>query len=407
MVKFFTTKRLLLIIGIFIVLFSLLVFGNLTIVKANPEGYDLFPHWYATRLYIKDGINPYSDLSVSMINNTISTVLNPSEGEVYRYVAPLYAIIFYSPVSLIGDFEIARALWLALLETMVIIIVLLLVQWVNWKRRIATVSLFMVLMLLSWPTVNAIIEGSILIVAFLLFVISATLIHQKHDEAGGLLLAFSTIHPMLFGLGALLVLVWAAFQRRTRIIWWFLGSFVLLIGFSVLLIPDWLFSYVSILTDYVGFNPMVSVSSIENQMVDRLLLAKSVAILLLLAFEWIVVKGQGNRRLTWNFALLFLLLPWMARNIPIENTILYTPGLILALCLFNERWQGKAKFITYFLPCLLFIMVWLFSGSLLPGLSIVLSRIVLFVVQPFMILIFIYWSRWWVLSLEKFGRTNS
>lgn len=403
MIKFITTRRLLIIVGLFILLFMLLIYANLQIVKASPGGYDFFPHWYATRIYIKDGINPYSETSIGRIEDAMKLVLIPGEAEVYRFAAPLFAVVLYTPVSLIGDFEIARAVWMALLEIMLFVTCLMLVRWVNWKRSPWVILLLCLLTLLALPSIQALIDGSIVIPAIFIFGLAATLIQNKHDEAAGLLLAFSLVHPILLSIGVIMVLIWAGFRHRTKIIWWFLGTFLLLIGFTVLLVPDWTFSYIKILLDYTDFNPMIPASVIENQMVDRLNLAKTVLIIILLFYEWVIVKAQGKRRMTWNFALLFLLLPWMANRIPVENTVLYMPSIILTTCLIAERWKERAWTVSLLFPVALFILAWVFSGILIPDVSIVLSKIIIFVVQPLLILLFIYWARWWVLSQEKFS----
>ena len=147
---------------------------------------------------------------------------------------------------------------------------------------------------------------------------------------------------------------------------------------------------------------MLPTIDFENPITARLVLLKSVTILILLVYEWIIVKGEGKWRMAWNFALLLVVLPWMVRNTPVENTLLYLPSGLIAVSLFWERWREKAYNIGLLLPMILFILAWIFSGILVPVISIVLSGIIINVVQPLIIMLFIYWSRWWVISSEKF-----
>jgi len=401
MIKLITTRRLYIVIGFFVLLFVLLIFGNLLIVKANPGGLDFFSHWYATRIYIKDGVNPYSDISISRLAEAIDFELNPADGEVYRFVAPLFSIVLYAPLSLVGDFTIARAIWMALLEISIVICGVLLMNWFPWKKNLIITTILSLVTLFALPSVMAVTKGSLVVAGMLLFCVAATLILKKHDEAAGSLLAFSLVQPPLFFIGVLVILIWSGFRKRSRIIWWFLGTFTLLVGFTMLLIPDWIISYTQILTNYTNVNPMQPSVEIDNLMTYRLML-KSVAILILLFYEWIIIKEAGKRRIAWNFALLLVTIPWMTRNIPIENTILYLPSLLIAVSLLGERWKEKALSIVLLLPISLFLLAWVFSGVLIPGISIVLSKIIIYVVQPLIILLFIYWSRWWVLSSEKF-----
>lgn len=372
------------------------------IAKANPGGYDYFAHWYATRIYIKDGVDPYSEISISRIADAMEIDLNPAEGEIYRFAAPLFAIILYTPLSLVGDFTLARSIWMALLEISIVITSVLLLNWLPWKKNFLKIALLSAVTLFSLPSIMAVINGSLVVAGLILFCVAATLILKKQDEAAGMLLAFSLVQPVLFFVGVLLILFWAGFRKRSRIIWWFLGTLVLLIGFTLLLNPGWVFSYAQILINYSSNNPMLPTIDFENPITARLVLLKSVTILILLVYEWIIVKGEGKRRMAWNFALLLVVLPWMVRNTPVENTLLYLPSGLIAVSLFWERWREKAYNIGLLLPMILFILAWIFSGILVPVISIVLSGIIINVVQPLIIMLFIYWSRWWVISSEKF-----
>lgn len=402
MLKLITNHRVYLYISFIALLVVLLFFGNLAIVKANPGGYDFFTHWYATRIYIKDGVNPYSELSVSRVAGAMMEELTPGEGEIFRFTAPLFSIVFLTPFSLIGEFTLARAMWMTMLEISLLITGWILLTQTITKKNIFSIAVLTLIILFSLPSISAIMSGSLTIVSLLLFALSVTLLARQQDEAAGFLLAFSLIKAEVFYLGVVLLLIWSLFRGRTKIIWWFLGTFGLLIGFSILLIPDWIILYLRTIVNYSGINPLQVVPKDTNDMTNRLNLVKNVAIVILLIFEWIVVKAQGKRKLVWNIALLLLVLPWFGRVSHIEHTILYIPSLIAAIGIFWDIWKEKAYFSVLILSIILFLLTWVFSGVFIAGISIVLSRIIIYAVQPLIILILLYWSRWWVLRSEKF-----
>lgn len=403
MIKLITTRRIYFLIGLAALLLILLFFGNLSINKSNPGGFDFFTHWYATRIYIKDGVNPYSEIAETRITDMMSEQLEPGESDVFRFAVPLFSIVFLTPFSLVGEFRIASALWTTFSQLILILTSWLFLNLVTTNKKLLVNVILTLLMLFSLPSVSAFLSGSLTIVSFALFAFSAMCMILKKDEAAGLLLAFSLVKADLFFPGVLLILIWAAFRGRMRIFWWFLGTFTLIMGFSILLIPDWVLSYLQVITSYTGINPMQVVPPNDSTMTLRLNLVKILAVIALLFFEWIVVRIQGKRKLAWNIALLLLLLPWFGRSMNIEQTILYLPSLTIALGLFFDQWQHKAYNSILLLPILLFILSWIFSGFFLTGISIVLSKIILFVVQPAIILIFLYWVRWWVLRSEKFS----
>ncbi len=405
MIRLILTKRLYLFIGFIILLLVLLFFANLTLARTNPGGYDFFTNWYASRIYIKDGIDPYSDIAVARISEAMIDELDPGENEIFRFASPLFSIIFLTPFSLVGDYTIARALWMTLLEVSLVATVWMLSSFNNVKKKIFVTSILSVIILFCLPSISAIMSGSLTILAMVLFVLAVILIINQHDEAAGLVLCFSLVKAELFYPGVLLILAWAAFRGRWRIIWWLLGTFTLVMGFSILLIPGWMISYLQVILKYSGINPLVLLVSNDTAMTFRLNLVKNVAVAILLVFEWIVVRFQGRRKTAWNAGLLLLMLPWFGRDTHIEQTILYLPALTLIIGLFLSTWKEKTYISILLFPILIFIMGWAFSGVYIKDISIVLSRIIVYVVQPLIILVFFYWVRWWVLRSEKFNIT--
>jgi hypothetical protein len=56
---------------VILMLFTLvgMFFGNLAFVRANHGGLDLFAHWQGARALIYDGINPYTEPAVELIES--------------------------------------------------------------------------------------------------------------------------------------------------------------------------------------------------------------------------------------------------------------------------------------------------------------------------------------------------
>lgn len=403
MIKLITAKRLYLLLAFILALMVVLFFGNFAFVKANSGGYDFFTHWYATRIYIKDGVNPYSEISIARTAEAINQALEPADNEEFRFTAPLFAIIPLTPFSLVGEFKVARALWMTFQEVAWIAIVWLLSDQFKIKKKISVILILIVLCGFSLPSISAILNGSQTLTALFFFVLAVSLITRQSDEAAGLLLNFSLIKAELFYPGVLLLLIWAAIRGRKRILGWFIGTLILLMGFSILLIPDWSISYLRVIISHFGINPLEPLPSLANPMTLRLTLLKNLVITTLLILEWIVVRFQGKKKIIWNIGLLFTLLPWFGVGMHIEHTTLYLPAMIIITLLFLSTWNEKISFSILLLPIFLFILSWIFSGLFFSGISIVLSRIILYVVQPLTILVFYYWVRWWVLRSEKFS----
>jgi len=244
-------------------------------------------------------------------------------------------------------------------------------------------------------------NGSMAIVGFAFLCFSASTLIQNQDEAAGLLLAFSLVIPNLSGVCALFIVIWAILNKRWKLVGWFIGTFVLLIGFSVLLIPGWLVDYGNSLVKYSGINPVRAQAFSPSLLTIRLMITKNLILLGLLISEFFFVRTVGKRRLLWQIALLFTVSPWLGWKVQFDHTILVIPGLIIGLGFLLDVWQNKAKRALFLMPLLLWLLLWLFSGYLFE-IPISLTETFTEIIFPSIVLVLIYWSRWWILSKEKY-----
>ena len=375
-------------------------FANFAFVQQNPGGPDLLAHWQGIKLFISNGQNPYTDVTANLINATIRSTIAGTEGT-YRFVNPLYSIVFYAPLSVFKDFSVARAIWMTFLEILAGIALVLILRSTALKQNFWSVLIIGLSGFLSVPLLNSFMNSSLAVVglAFLCFSVYA-LVHNQ-DEAAGLFLAISLVIPHLTVICVLFLVVWAVQKKRWTLCGWFFGTFVLLIGFSVLLIPGWLVDFGNNWIKYSGINP-VRIQPLDLSLLTiRLMITKNLILVGVLISEFYFVKSLGIRRLLWQIALLFTLSPWLGLNVPSDHTILFIPGLIIGLGFLLEVWQNKAKVALFLIPLLLWLLSWVFSGWVL---EIPVSTTATFfeAIFPSIVLILLYWSRWWILSKEKY-----
>lgn len=392
------------VIGVTLIAITIILFfANLSFVRGNPGGFDFLSHWQGTRLFITEGIDPYSDSSTSQINALINGQGAVADEGDYRFTAPLYSIILYAPLSLIKNYEIARAIWMTFLEFSLVISAILALNWTGPKKTFLVKVLLVIILVFSVPSVKSLLSGSLSIVSLLLLIGVITLLLKRQDEAAGLLLAFSLIKPDMVILIVLFLLIWAIVKKRTRITWWFMGTYALVIGFSMLLIPEWPVTFIQNVISYSTSNPIRMVGTASSAISIRLLIAKNFALIVLLVVEWFVVKTEGNKRLIWNIAVLLVVSQWIGTSVNIEHTILIIPAFYVGLGILLEVWRGKVSLVSILLPIVLFILTWIFSGVILPEISTGLTTIILAIVTSFVVLVLLYWSRWWVIRSEKYS----
>lgn len=380
-------------------------FGNLAYVRANPGGLDFFAHWQGVRAFINQSINPYSDQTTELIASGMREIASDNVWN-YRFVYPLYSLLFLAPVSLIAEFAIARAVWMTLLEALVLLTGYLIAGWTS-RRRSVWLTLFVMLVLLgNFVILRAIENGSLTIVGFAAIIGAIHFLIKRKDESAGLLLALALVKPDMVLPALLILVIWVFVNRRYSVFVWLLGTFALVVGFSMVLIPSWPVNYLSSLIEFSARNPVRVEAWLPTALEIRLLIVKNLAIALVVIFEWFLIKHKGRNRFLWLCAILMAVLPWIGGQTVLEHTVtIYTAMFIGLGLLFSNQPRGMSFGFALF--ALLFTASgWLFSGTLIPGISEQWRMTWLQIVLPLTALGLLYWSRWWVIRQEKFSEDH-
>ncbi|MBI5304329.1 MAG: DUF2029 domain-containing protein [Chloroflexi bacterium] len=202
-----------------------------------PFGVDVYPHWVATRA-IWRGDSPYS---LQVLRETQQLIyarpLEPGDDP-FGFYYPAYVSFIILPLTWL-PVEWAGLVWSAVnwagLVTLAIV-------W-SWriKPRLPPIPWGLVLLSVIFyrPAFLAVINGQ-----YGLFVVACTLgvwwlIRARHDGWAGGLLAFATIKPSISLLAPLVILLWAARERRWNGVSGFLIALGLLVGAMTLRIGWW------------------------------------------------------------------------------------------------------------------------------------------------------------------------
>ena len=393
------------LVVIALVVAALMTFGNYQYAAKNPGGADFLVHWMGTRTFLTTGTSPYSD-ATAVKSQTIAYGRPAQAGENQLRVAyPLFSVFFFAPFALIADFIFARALWMTALELCLIAIVLLGLRLTFWRPKPLLLGALLFFTLISYNAVRPLIDGNAVIVVALLLVISLLCIRDGKDEIAGVLLAFSTIKPQSVILLIAFIFFWALFNKRYRILGYFLGTMVILVGFSTLLIPDWISQNFKEILRYSSSNPPGTVAAVLNSrwgaVGTRLGLALTALLAILLLFEWWRGRYAGGRYFLWLAFFTLTVSQWIGIQTAPENFILLYPAIFFSLEMISGRWKEKANgFIILFIG-LLTAGVWLLALATMQKSYLPIQNLVLFFPIPFVVFVLLYWVRWWVTHSRK------
>jgi len=394
--------RIYIAVSIAIILVVALFFANLAIGRLNPGGLDFLAHWQGARSFIIDGANPYSD-QVARLIATKASEISPGETGDYRFVEPLLSLLVFTPFALIPEFEIARAMWMTLLEMSLLLSAYLIASSIRNKGWLIGLIVSIIVIGLNFPNVNSLLDGNLLLISIVLIVGSFYLLLRQNDEGAGLLLALSLVKPETAYPIIVVLLIWVILKRRWTVLWWFIAVVVILVGFSLLLIPDWPIHYLQSVIEFSARNPVRQEELSPTALEIRLLVVKNLAVGLLIIYEWFLVKTEGRQRLLWNIGLLMAVLPWIGGHVYLENSGFIFIALLIGLGFLSQIRINKSNLAFHVFSLLFVFSSWIFSGSLVPGISESWVRIWHNAGLPVLALIILYWSRWWIIQKEKFA----
>lgn len=369
--------------------------GNVYVVLHTDLGASFYSYWLSSRVLFAQGENPYA-------SNIFEQIIQrfPEDQYLSGFTLPLYAVIPIFLFSFIDNFEIALIIWMTILEALVVGIGMKTISAFQIDRRTFTPLKIGTVMLLSYYSVVAVLDGDIGILAVFLLMMALDAIRSQEDEFAGILLAFATIKYSLTLLPIIWIFIWCLANRRTTVITWFFMILAFLILLSVLFMTNWITEFIrSVIYYYKYLNPLYFSRLIENwqpELGGRIGWAISGFLILIMIIEWIV-NARGNvRAFEWVTALTITI--GFLSGIPNIGKNLYMLWIPLAYATdkINLRWTHNGKWISLVLILSFWVIPWLNQrGQVLFWQNPI---DVLNIIFPAVCLILLYWNRWWTIQ---------
>jgi hypothetical protein len=408
--KTINNSRVYLFILIILAIAVILSLANYQYSSTSPGGNDFLVHWVGARNFITQGLSPYSDQTALDIQ-TIAYGRPAVAGEHELRVAyPLYSMIVFAPFALIAKFSIARALWMTVLEFSLVGVILLSIGLIFWKPKFWMLFSFVIFGLFFYHGIRPLINGNIVILITLFSLLLFRAIRDGNDEIAGVLLALITIKPQNTLLLILFILFWAISTKRTKIITWFAGTMVILIGFSMLLIPDWIIQNIREIVRYTSYNPPGSIGAALvawwGTIGSRIGAAIAILLGLLLIFEWWRSRKSKFRHFLWTACLTVTISQMIGIQTDPGNFVILYPALFLGFTLLWERWKERSYSTILPIITFLFIFIWVLFLFTVGKESQPLQNPIMFFPFPIIVFGLLYWSRWWVLRSKQIDIEN-
>ena len=399
-----TAKRgefqLALVIVIFLILSAGIFWANYRIAETYPIGKDFLVHWVAARSFIFEGDSPYSDATTQKIQELVFT--SPSYGNEndLRFLSPFYSLVIYAPFSFIEDYKTASALWMTSLVICIFVTAFYSITLCGWQQSLWFLPLFFLFSLFWYPGLRTLYEGSDVILVGLLMVLGLLAIKKGSDITAGVLIALTTIQPLLVILFIFVVLIWAISKRRRILVWWLIGGIFALILSGMVFLPDWLLQNIWGILKLQDYNLGLTIGpDLEiwwPGIGTQLKWGISILLTLSVLIEIILMRKQGFTNLLWTICLSLNFSQWIGINNDTGNFILLLLPIVLIFSVIKERWNNKGDWINLTILLLFLVGLW--------GIILITNEIggqfhqppVMLILLPLITLVGLYWIRWWI-----------
>lgn len=391
------TPAIFLVILLAIATLTGLTWVNYRYSQQNPGGSDFLPRWVGTRTFLLTGQSPYSEETTREIQQRFyGRLARPDEDQVL-FVYPLYSIFIFTPFALIADFDMARGIWMTILEVSIVLITLGAISLSQWKPSSFILGLLLVFGLLWYYSVRPLINSNASILVGL-FVVGAFLaIRDERDIWAGLFLALATVKPQVVILLILFILIWCLSERRFVLIWSFVGFLALMVTITSLLAPDWIWQDLLQVLSYPEYALPGTPGAIFEQWMpglgSQMGWALTIFLIALLIWEWRASLGNKFFWFMWTAYFTLALTTMIGVRTATENYIVLLPAVILIFAIWYQEWGRLGRGLIIISYGLLLIGVWwLFISTLIRGVQPVQGSIMFFPL-PVFLLIGLYWIR--------------
>lgn len=352
-------RRAIFAASLVVIIYFLLAYGVYSVFTSQiPGGNDFYPRWRGTRAFIIEGKDPYSEeVTLEIQHGMYGRPAREDEDQV-AFAYPFYVSLLVLPFSLFS-YPQAQALWLSALVVLTLATVVIVLRTFDWKPSPGGLVALSLWSLLFYPTARSIILGQFSILVLVLLALALLAMHRGWDLLAGSSLALATIKPQMVFLLIPFLLVLSVGRRRYRILGGFLAAMGILLLLSSLLLPTWIPSFVTGLSQYQAYTSIYRAGRspvgllvaclFPSQISSWVTLLISLALGVYLMYEWTkAFRGRGD-----NFQALFLTII-VTLLIPVQTGTGNQPLLLAPAIYCLSRWnKGRWAAVSVFLILLL------------------------------------------------------
>lgn len=413
-----------------LLLFLVIVFlaGNIALARVLPGGEWFLLRWSGARAVLLEELQfSNGDKGGRVLPEGTLAVLNtrvgPYSAEIgqrtqelvygrrafsseYNYVLsdPFFILLLYAPLAFLGDYTMARAIWMFLSEAALIGTVVLAVNLSEWQPPRWLYVTLLGFGLLQYFSLNALVTATPAIVLGFLYLCVLIALRSHVDEVAGALLSLVAYQWEVGGLFFLFILVFVILNRRWSVLAGLGMALFVLLAVSFLINSSWGLPYIRAVlsTWYRGENLSIGhmLSTWLPNVTFPIARVAGIALAIVLFIEWFEASNAHFRHVVWTASLSLAATPLMGFAIFPSNHVVLILPFILILALVWERWQRyrllRIVLLLFFVFLIPFGLYWRVVSVYDPLVNDLIA-----ILPPVVSILGLYWMRWWAVRSPR------
>ncbi len=397
-----TSVELLIVLGMAVAALAVcaaLISADVRVSRDFPGGANFYSTWASARGFLLEQTGPYGG-TAALTSQTLVYGRPAVGGEnPLLLTLPFSLVPFFFPLALIPDATVARAVWMFVNQVALIGTVFVGLRLAEWRPRLVGLVLYSLLTAFGCYAVQALLDGTPVILLGLLYASTLWAYSTEHDELAG---ALSSLTLFAWEVGGvfLLLLAWRVFhEKRWRVLAGFGMMAIVLLAVSFLIYPSWVLAFLTAtlasLRSPFGLTTEATLVRLLPAYGTLIAHAVTVLVVSILVYEWATTRESDLRRFLWTALLAIALAPLLGFRLELSSLVALYPCLAFIFAASSARGRISAWFVGIFLA-LSFLLPWFILGRHYP-LRDPRSADYLFLFFPLFITLGLYWTRWWFL----------
>ena len=365
---------------------------------------DFAPRWVAAREWMQSGSSPYSDsthqATLDLLDENGNEPFGLSQG---RFVDPAWYVLFYLPISFV-PYNIARAIWMTLIELSLILSVALSVRMAGLKMSTPELLIASILVLVFYPLFKTVLVISVNAPYIFLTLLAVHLARERQSTMAGLLFALSVWMVPLSLFLVILFMIWLGARRDNSLAKIFFSSIAFLILVSLILFPgwvaEWFAAYLRLFPDFSWVRtPLMVFGGLFPGASAQIAITLSLVVLVMMLVEWYGIGEREGRGFHWKLMLtLNLLYLFNLTSEGIYLIWLFAP-LFSVFKYLIEKWRVSGRIIFWVTYLALIFIHWR-RFQITQNWSTEESSLVILLL-PIITFLGLQWFRWWATVSPK------